>query len=398
MKGKFNKRQKMMKNMSALLALAAGTLGLGMSEFGMMSVLSGAAADLNVSIPQAGHFVAAYALGVCAGALLLIFIARGRPLKKTLLVLAALMTAGNLLAALSPDYAAMLAMRFVSGLPHGAFFGVGGIIAEKVAPPGRRTAAVSIMIAGMTVANLFGIPLGTAIAHAFSWRAMFALVAAWDLYTFYMVWRMVPEVPPLPDHGLKSQFAFLGRPAPWFLLGAIMLGNGGVFCWYSYINPLLVHVSGFAPSSMTDLMVVAGAGMVVGNLLAGELADRCGAVPVAAAFIAVMAVSLLLIVFAAAVPAASAVLMFVAAGCLFGVSGPEQVLIIDNAEGGELLGASGAQVAFNLGNAVGAWLGGLPIAAGYSYRYAAAPGVLLATAGLFMILHFRRLTKGKGGN
>ena len=89
------------------------------------------------------------------------------------------------------------------------------------------------MIADMTVANLFGIPLGTAIAHAFSWRAMFALVAAWDLYTFYMVWRMVPEVPPLPDHGLKSQFAFLGRPAPWFLLGAIMLGNGGVFCWYS---------------------------------------------------------------------------------------------------------------------------------------------------------------------
>ncbi len=157
-----------MKNMSALLALAAGTLGLGMSEFGMMSVLSGAATDLNVSIPQAGHFVAAYALGVCAGALLLIFIARGRPLKKTLLVLAALMTAGNLLAALSPDYAAMLAMRFVSGLPHGAFFGVGGIIAEKVAPPGRRTAAVSIMIAGMTVANLFGIPLGTAIAHAFA--------------------------------------------------------------------------------------------------------------------------------------------------------------------------------------------------------------------------------------
>lgn len=297
--------------MSALLALAAGTLGLGMSEFGMMSVLSGAAADLNVSIPQAGHFVAAYALGVCAGALLLIFIARGRPLKKTLLVLAALMTAGNLLAALSPDYAAMLAMRFVSGLLHGAFF---------------------------------------------------------------------------------------GRPAPWFLLGAIMLGNGGVFCWYSYINPLLVHVSGFAPSSMTYLMVVAGAGMVVGNLLAGELADRCGAVPVAAVFIAVMAVSLLLIVFVAAVPAASAVLMFVAAGCLFGVSDPEQVLIIDNAEGGELLGASGAQVAFNLGNAEGAWLGGLPIAAGYSYRYAAAPGVLLATTGLFMILHFRRLTKGKGGN
>ena len=113
---------------------------------------------------------------------------------------------------------------------------------------------------------------------------VFALVAAWDLYTFYMVWRMVPEVPPLPDHGLKSQFAFLGRPAPWFLLGAIMLGNGGVFCWYSYINPLLVHVSGFAPSSMTYLMVVAGAGMVVGNLLAGELADRCGAVPVAGGF------------------------------------------------------------------------------------------------------------------
>ena len=246
----------------SLIALAFGTLGLGIAEFTMMGILPYVARDLNISIPVAGHFISAYALGVCAGAPMLI-VARKRPLKHILLVLMALMLVGNLGAAMAPDYWLLLAARFISGLPHGAYFGVASIVAGKLADEGKSSEAVSIMIAGMTVANLFGIPLGTAIAHAFSWRAMFALVAAWDLYTFYMVWRMVPEVPPLPDHGLKSQFAFLGRPAPWFLLGAIMLGNGGVFCWYSYINPLLVHVYGFAPSSMTYLMVVAGADRII---------------------------------------------------------------------------------------------------------------------------------------
>ena len=287
----------MMKNMSALLALAAGTLGLGMSEFGMMSVLSGAAADLNVSIPQAGHFVAAYALGVCAGALLLIFIARGRPLKKTLLVLAALMTAGNLLAALSPDYAAMLAMRFVSGLPHGAYFGVGSIVAERLADKGKSSEAVSIMIAGMTIANLFGVPLGTSLSTMLSWRASFLLVGLWGIVILYYIWRWVPQVEGLKDTGFKGQFRFLKTPAPWLILGATALGNGGVFCWYSYINPMLTHISGFSAESITPLMILAGFGMVMGNLISGRLSDRYTPGKVGTAAQALICLMLLLIFF-----------------------------------------------------------------------------------------------------
>ena len=331
--------------MSALLALAAGTLGLGMSEFGMMSVLSGAAADLNVSIPQAGHFVAAYALGVCAGALLLIFIARGRPLKKTLLVLAALMTAGNLLAALSPDYAAMLAMRFVSGLPHGAFFGVGGIVAEKVAPPGRRTAAVSIMIAGMTVANLFGVPLGTSLSHMLSWRVTFLLVGCWGLIVLYYIWRLVPVIEGLKDTGFKGQFRFLKTPAPWLILGATALGNGGVFCWYSYITPLLTNVSGFSAESVTALMVLAGFGMVVGNLVSGRLSVRYTPGKVGTVVQGMICILLLMIFFLSPNPWCSAILMALCTAGLFAVSSPEQVLIIRVAPGGEMLGGACVQIA-----------------------------------------------------
>ena len=378
----------MMKNMSALLALAAGTLGLGMSEFGMMSVLSGAAADLNVSIPQAGHFVAAYALGVCAGALLLIFIARGRPLKKTLLVLAALMTAGNLLAALSPDYAAMLAMRFVSGLPHGAFFGVGGIIAEKVAPPGRRTAAVSIMIAGMTVANLFGVPAGNFLGHFLSWRLVFVIAALWGGVTIWFIRRWVPVLPALPATNLKGQFRFLRRPEPWMLIAATMLGNGGAFCWYSYANPLMTDVSGFSIGAMPVLMLLAGASMCIGNYLGGHLSDRFTPGIVAMSMQFLMFASLLLIYFFASYGFLSALLMCVCTGCLFAVSSPQQLLLLQYSPGGEMMGGAMVQLAFNWGNAVGAYFGGLSIEHGAGLESTALIGSFFALLGTTVFLVF----------
>ena len=162
----------------SLIALAFGTLALGMSEFVMMGILPDIARSLGVSIPEAGHLISAYALGVCFGAPLMVLVARKRPLKQILLVLTALIILGNLCAALAPNYWMLLAMRFVSGLPHGAFFGVGSIVAERVADEGRRAEAVSIMVVGMTVANLFGVPLGTFISGAVTWRATFAIVAA----------------------------------------------------------------------------------------------------------------------------------------------------------------------------------------------------------------------------
>ena len=244
----------------SLIALAFGTLGLGIAEFTMMGILPYVATDLGISIPVAGHFISAYALGVCFGAPMLL-LARKRPLKQILLVLMALMIVGNICASMAPDYWVLLLGRFVSGLPHGAYFGVASIVAGKLADKGKSSEAVSIMIAGMTVANLFGVPLGTSLSHTLSWRATFLLVGAWGLITLYYIWRWVPQVEGLKDTGFKGQFRFLKKPAPWLILGATALGNGGVFCWYSYITPLLTEVSGFSAESITALMVLAGFGL-----------------------------------------------------------------------------------------------------------------------------------------
>lgn len=257
----------------SLIALAFGTLGLGIAEFTMMGILPYVATDLEVSIPVAGHFISAYALGVCFGAPMLL-LARKRPLKQILLVLMTLMIVGNICASMAPNYWVLLLGRFVSGLPHGAYFGVASIVAGKLADKGKSSEAVSIMIAGMTVANLFGVPLGTSLSHTLSWRATFLLVGAWGLITLYYIWRWVPQVEGLKDTGFKGQFRFLKKPAPWLILGATALGNGGVFCWYSYITPLLTEVSGFSAESITALMVLAGFGMVVGNLVSGRMSDR----------------------------------------------------------------------------------------------------------------------------
>ena len=229
----------------SLIALAFGTLGLGIAEFVMMGILPDVAKDLGISIPMAGHFISAYALGVCVGAPVLT-LARKYPLKHILLVLVTLIMIGNICAATAPNYWILLAARFISGLPHGAYFGVGSIVAERLADKGKGSEAVSIMIAGMTIANLFGVPLGTSLSTMLSWRATFLLVGIWGIVILYYIWRWVPHVEGLKDTGFKGQFHFLKTPAPWLILGATALGNGGVFCWYSYINPMLTNISGFS--------------------------------------------------------------------------------------------------------------------------------------------------------
>ena len=209
----------------SLIALAFGTLGLGIAEFVMMGILPDVARDLKISIPAAGHFISAYALGVCVGAPVLT-LARKYPLKHILLVLVTLIMVGNICAALSPNYWVLLISRFISGLPHGAYFGVGSIVAERLADKGKSSEAVSIMIAGMTIANLFGVPLGTSLSTMLSWRATFLLVGLWGIVILYYIWRWVPQVEGLKDTGFKGQFRFLKTPAPWLILGATALGNG----------------------------------------------------------------------------------------------------------------------------------------------------------------------------
>ena len=376
----------------SLIALAFGTLGLGIAEFVIMGILPDVAKDLGISIPVAGHFISAYALGVCVGAPVLI-LARKHPLKHILLALVTLMMVGNTCAALAPNYWVLLLARFISGLPHGAYFGVASIVAEKLADKGKGSEAVSIMIAGMTIANLFGVPLGTSLSNSISWRVTFLLVGCWGVIILYYIWRWVPHVEGLKDTGFKGQFRFLKTPAPWLILGATALGNGGVFCWYSYINPLLTEVSGFTAESITALMVLAGFGMVVGNLISGRLSDRYTPGKVGTTVQAMICIVLLLIFFLSPYPWLSALLMCLCTAGLFAVSSPEQVLIIRVAKGGEMLGAACVQVAFNLGNAIGAYVGGLAISGGY--RYPALAGVPFAMVGFILFLTFYKKYQAK---
>lgn len=376
----------------SLIALAFGTLGLGIAEFVMMGILPDVAKDLGISIPVAGHFISAYALGVCVGAPALI-LARKHPLKHILLALVTLIMVGNICAAMAPNYWVLLLARFVSGLPHGAYFGVASIVAEKLADKGKGSEAVSIMIAGMTIANLFGVPLGTSLSNSISWRVTFLLVGCWGVIILYYIWRWVPHVEGLKDTGFKGQFRFLKTPAPWLILGATALGNGGVFCWYSYINPMLTNVSGFSAESITGLMVLAGFGMVVGNLISGRLSDRYTPGKVGTVVQAMICIVLLLIFFLSPYPWLSALLMCLCTAGLFAVSSPEQVLIIRVAKGGEMLGAACVQVAFNLGNAIGAYAGGVAISAGY--RYPALAGVPFALIGFTLFLIFYKKYQAK---
>ena len=369
----------------SLIALAFGTLALGKAEFTMMGILPYVASDFGISIAKAGHFISAYALGVCCGAPVLI-LARKRPLKQILMALVTLIIVGNLCASLAPNYWILMLGRFVSGLPHGAYFGVASIVASKLADKGKSSEAVSIMIAGMTVANLFGVPLGTSLSHMLSWRVTFLLVAFWGVIVLYYIGRWVPFVEGLQDTGFKGQFRFLRKPAPWILLGATALGNGGVFCWYSYISPLLTHVSGFSDSSISALMVLAGFGMVAGNLISGRMSDRYTPGRVTMVVQAGICLTLLAIFFLASNPWMSVLLMILCTAGLFAVSSPEQLLIIRVAPGGAMLGGACVQMAFNLGNAVGAYTGGLVVT--HDYRYTALVGIPFALIGFILAFIF----------
>lgn len=373
----------------SLVALAFGTLALGIAEFVMMGILPDVARSLGVSIPDAGHLISAYALGVCCGAPLLVIVHK-YPLKNILLCLAGIILLGSTLAALSVNYWMLLVSRFISGLPHGAYFGVASIVAVQLADERHKTGAVSIMIAGMTVANLFGVPLATSLSSQVSWRFPFVLVIFVSIIVLYYIWKWVPGVGALPDNGFRHQFAFLKKRAPWLILSSTMFANGGIFCWYSYISPLLTTEGGFAADVLPALMIAAGFGMVAGNLVSGRLCDRHRPSVVVASTISIGIVSLLLIFLLADYGWVSAALMIICTGCLFAVSSPQQYLILKYAPGGELLGGASIQMAFNMGNALGAFCGGLPIVAGLPPRYAALVGVPFLLCGLIACVIFSR--------
>lgn len=376
----------------ALTALAFGTFGLGIAEYVMMGILPFVAGDFRVSIPQAGHLISAYALGVCAGAPIVAVFARKWPLKRILYLLVLVMIAASFAMALCTRFEWMLVFRFLAGLPHGAYFGVGSIVADRLSREGNATFAVAVMCSGMTVANLVGIPLGTFLTGIFSWRLVFGFSGIWNIVTLVVVARWIPKMDALPDSGLKREFSFLKNLAPWLLIFATMLGNAGVFCFYSYVSPTLTQLAGVPVSWLSGMMVLSGAGMVIGNLSGGKLSDRFGMGRTCRGLEIAICVCLVLIFLTAHLAWCLIPLMFLVCGCLFAISSPQQLLLLRFSEGGELMGGAMVQLAFNLGNAVGAWLGGLPIEESFpvTYRYSAAIGAVLAVLGVGCYLIFCR--------
>ena len=372
-----------------LFALALGTFTLGMAEFIIEGILTDVAHNMNVSIPQAGHLISIYALGVCAGAFSLILMYKYRP-KKILMFLTSLITIGAIIATIAPTYWLLLCARFIQGLPHGAYFGTATIVAVKMAKEGKGTKAVAMMCAGMPVANLMGVPLGTFLSHNISWRAPFLMSIILGVITLYMIYRWVPNVEALPNKGMKAQFTFLRNRAPWLIIAATFLGNGGILCWFSYISPLLQWNGGFSAASISVLMILAGLGMVVGNQVSAYLADRLQPGKFTC-YLQFLAAAALLATFLLSHNGwVSVAMMFISCACLFGIGSPEQFLIVKHSKGGEMLGGCCIQAAFNMGNAVGAFLGGIPVSMGLGYNYPALIGVPMALIGAFCLLAFHK--------
>ena len=372
----------------SLIALAIGTFALGITEFGMMGILGDVAEGVGVSIVKAGNLISLYSLGVAVGApMLLLF--RNSPLKSLMLILSGIIFIGNLAASLAVSYPMLLCARFVSGLPHGAYFGAGAIVCSRLAKKGAGAQAVALMVGGMTLANLLGVPLATMLSNLLSWRMVFAGVALIGFLAFLFIRIWVPYLSPLPKSDIKEQFRFLSRPAPWLIYAGVFFGQASVYCWLSYIDPIMTEVTRFSASSMTWVMMLAGTGMVIGNAISGKMADKYGVLLVTGCLAASMLIVMPLLYFAAPYKLPSLILMFLATSGLFGIGGPLQYLIVKYAKGGEMLGGAGIQIAFNVSNAMSAAVGGLAIHHGFGLASPALAGIPFAAIGAtaLFILH-----------
>ncbi|MFJ8824945.1 MFS transporter [Streptomyces sp. NPDC102467] len=366
----------------ALLALAVGAFGIGTTEFVMMGLLPNVADDLHISIPAAGHLVSAYALGVVIGAPVLAAVTARMPRRRVLIGLMVLFVVGNAVSAVAPDYHSLMVARFVSGLPHGAFFGVGAVVATSLVAPERKARSVSLMFLGLTVANIVGVPVATAMGQQLGWRATFLAVSAIGLAAIAALAALVPA-----DHGhgatvgVRSELKALGSVPVWLALGTTVAGFGALFSAYSYITPMLTDAAGFAEGSVTLLLALFGVGATIGNLAGGRLADHSLRGTLFGGLTSLVAVlALFPLLMRAEWSAALAVLLLGMAA--FTTGSPLQLMVMEKASAAPSLASSANQAAFNLANAGGAWIGGLALAAGLSVTSPALTGAVLAVLGL----------------
>ncbi|MFS2125522.1 MFS transporter [Pseudomonas sp. Pseusp97] len=365
-----------------LFALAVGGFAIGTTEFATMSLLPYFAPALGIDAPTAGHVISAYALGVVVGAPLLAVLGARLPRRTLLVLLMALFALGNGLSALAPTYHWMLLFRFISGLPHGAYFGIAALVAASIVPPHRRTVAVGRMFLGLTVATIIGVPLANWLSQAVGWRWSFALVAALGVLTMICVRLLAPYSPAEPDSSPLRELGALRRGQVWLTLGIGAIGFGGLFAVYTYLADILGAVTHVSPSIVPLVMAVFGIGMTLGNLFIPVLADRA-VMPTAGGLLVWSAVVLAIFPFTAGnIWTISICVFFVGFGGALGTV--LQTRLMDVAEDAQGLAAALNHSAFNFANALGPYLGGLALAAGYGWTSPGWVGSLLAIGGFVL--------------
>ncbi|WP_406134257.1 MFS transporter [Streptomyces zaomyceticus] len=365
----------------ALLALAVGAFGIGTTEFVVMGLLPEIAADYGVPIPTAGLLVTGYALGVVVGAPLLTVFGNKVSRKRMLMLLMGLFVLGNLLSALAPSFGTMLTGRVIASLAHGSFFGIGSVVAAGLVAPDKKAGAIATMFTGLTVANIVGVPLGTFIGQAVGWRTTFVIVAALGVIGLLGIARLVPAMPRPEGTHLRRELKAFRNPQVLLAMAMTVLGFGGVFAAITYIAPMMTEVAGYSDGAVTWLLVLFGVGMFLGNLLGGRYADRA-LMPLLYAALGGLAIVLALFTVAAHNKVLASIVILLVGALGFATVPPLQKRVLDQAHGAPTLASAVNIGAFNLGNALAAWLGGIVITAGFGYTSPNWVGAVLATAAL----------------
>lgn len=368
----------------AELALAVGGFGIGTGEFAIMGLLPNVAKDLAISIPQAGHVISIYALGVVIGAPVIATLAARLSRRTLLLLLMVLFAVGNIASALSSSYGNLMVFRFISGLPHGAYFGVASLVAASMADVGQRAKAVGRVMLGLTLATLLGSPLATWIGQLMGWRAAFVMVGVIGALTALLVMLWLPKDKVEDGASPLRELGALKRKQVWLTLGIAAVGSGGLFAVFSYIAPTLIHQTGMSPASVPLVLIVFGVGMILGNIFGSRLADRSLMGTIVGVLI--WNVVILTTFYLVADIAWATVLVVLLTGGSFALVPALQTRLMDVAEDAQTLAAALNHSAFNIANALGAWLGGVSIAAGFGWSSTGWVGAGLAAGGILLFL------------
>jgi DHA1 family inner membrane transport protein len=368
----------------ALFALAISAFAIGTTEFVIAGLLPELASAFDTSVPTAGLLISVYAIAVAVGAPIFTALTIKLPRKAVLLGLMGLFIAGNLLSAIAPTYEVLMVGRVLAAFCHGAFFGISAVVAANLVAEERRAAAIALMFTGLTLANVLGVPLGTLLGQTFGWRSTFWVVTGLGIVSLVGITALVPHQPKPDGGGLRGELASFRSGQLWLAFAITALGFGGLFASFTYVAPMMTEVAGFSSGAITPLLVVFGVGLVLGNLYGGRIADRGGLLPTMYKVLTALTLVAAIFAFTAHSQIGSIITLFAFGFVGCAIVPPMQTLVMQRAPGAPTLASAGNISAFNVGNAVGAWIAGLTISAGLGYTAPnwVAAGMVLSALGL----------------